>query len=158
MGKLSLIQAEIIVDTALEARRANGGMPLSVAVLDDGGHIKLLKREDGATLFRADIAIGKAWGAIAMGVSSRMIGQVAQQNPGFVAALNVAAQGKILPNPGGVLIRDASSGEVLGAVGVSGDLPDRDEAFAIAAVNAAGLAPEPASPTLHNHGDRSREG
>jgi len=158
MGKLSLNQAEIIVNTALDARRAAGGMPLSVAVLDDGGHIKLLKREDGATLFRADIAIGKAWGAIAMGVSSRMIGQVAQQNPGFVAALNVAAQGKILPNPGGVLIRDASSGEVLGAVGVSGDLPDRDEAFAIAAVNAAGLAPEPASPTLHNHGDRSREG
>ena len=144
MTKLMLEQAERIANETLAAGSAANGRPLAVAVLDDGGHMKLMKRQDGAGLFRPDIAAGKAWGAVAMGAPSRMIGMISQQHPQFVAALTTLSGGRILPNPGGVLIRDAS-GEVIGAVGVSGDSADRDEAFAIAGIKAAGLTPDPAS-------------
>ena len=139
--KLTLAQAEAVADASLEAAREAGAPPLAVAVLDDGGHLKLLKREDAAGLLRADIAIGKAWGAVAMQVPSRTIAAVARDNPQFVGALTTLSGGRILPNPGGVLIRSAS-GEILGAIGVSGDSPDRDEGFAIAGIASAGLRSE----------------
>lgn len=142
MPKLSLAQAEAITEAILKAAKAAGGPPLAVAVLDDGGHLKLLKREDGAGLLRSDIAVGKAWGAVAMQVPSRTIAGVSRENPQFVAALTTLSGGRVLPNPGGVLIRSAE-GELLGAAGVSGDAPDRDEAFAIAGIVSAGLRSEP---------------
>ena len=145
MSELALVDAQKIVALTLEHKTAAGGRPVAVAVLDSSGHVKVLVREDGATMFRTDIALGKAWGAVAIGAPSRMIAEVAQQNPSFVGALAAASGGKIIPNPGGVLIRDGD-GKILGAVGISGDLPDRDEAFAIAGITAAGLIADPAAP------------
>ncbi len=147
MSELALVDAQRIVALTLEHKAAAGGKPLAVALLDGSGHVKVLVREDGASMFRTDIAFGKAWGAIAMGASSRMIAQVAQANPNFVSALAVASGGRIIPNPGGVLIRDRG-GVILGAVGISGDAPDRDEAFAIGGVSAAGWIPDPVSPAI----------
>jgi uncharacterized protein GlcG (DUF336 family) len=146
MPKLTLEQADAIANAALKAGHAAQAKPLTIAILDDGGHLKLLKREDRSTMFRCEIAIGKAWGAVAMGAPSRMIAQFSQQNPNFVASLNVASGGKFIPNPGGVLILDPTSGEVIGSVGVSGGSPDEDEAFAIAGVKSASLNPVPAEP------------
>ena len=137
MAKLTLKLAEKIAAKVLERSRAAGGKPLAIAILDDAGHVKLLVREDGASMFRNDIALGKAWGAVAMGASSRVIAQVAQQNPNFVNALVTASNGRLVPNPGGVLIRDG--GEIIGAVGISGDMADRDESFAAAGIETAGL-------------------
>jgi uncharacterized protein GlcG (DUF336 family) len=111
---------------------------LTVAVLDAGGHLITLQREDGASLLRPQIAIGKAWGAIALGKGSRLLAQDAQQRPAFFAALNSLGQGSVVPVPGGVLIRD-QDGSVLGAVGISGDLSDVDEQCAIRAIETQGL-------------------
>ena len=145
MSELRLVDAQKIVTLTLQHRTTAGGKPLAVAVLDSAGHLKALAREDGASMFRTDIAVGKAWGAVAVGAPSRMIAQVAQQNPSFVGALAVASSGKLIPTPGGVLIRDPS-GKIIGAVGVSGDVADRDEAFAIEGITAAGLVADPAAP------------
>lgn len=135
---LTLHAADKIVSGALkEARRLNL-KPLAVAVLDAGGHLIALKREDGASFFRPEIAIGKAWGAIAMGHSGRELNERAKANPSFLQALAVASGGKLLPQTGGVLIF-GEDGERLGAVGISGDSGDNDEACAIAGVNAAGF-------------------
>ena len=142
MAKLTLAEAENIIDAALRAARAAAAPPLCVAVLDEGGHLKLLKREDGAALLRPDIAIGKAWGAVAMQVPSRTIAAVSRDNPQFIAALAALSGGRVLPNPGGVLVR-GPDGEVLGAVGISGDSPERDEAFAIAGISSAGHRSDP---------------
>ena len=111
---------------------------MTIAVLDSGGHLVTLQREDGASLLRPQIAIGKAWGAIALGKGSRLLALDAQQRPAFIAALNSLGQGSVVPAPGGVLIRD-QDGNVLGAVGISGDLSDVDEQCAITAIEAAGL-------------------
>jgi uncharacterized protein GlcG (DUF336 family) len=111
---------------------------LTVAVLDAGGHLITLQREDGASLLRPQVAIGKAWGAIALGKGSRLLALDAQQRPAFIAALNSLGQGSVVPAPGGVLIRD-HAGNVLGAVGISGDLSDVDEQCAITAIEALGL-------------------
>lgn len=143
MTKLTLAIAEAVAEEVLKAARAAGGAPLAVAVLDEGGHLKLLKREDGTAPLRPDIAIGKAWGAVAMQVPSRTIAHVSNQNPQFVAALTTLSGGRILPNAGGVLIRN-EAGELLGAAGVSGDTPDNDEAFAIQGIKTAGLQSDPA--------------
>jgi uncharacterized protein GlcG (DUF336 family) len=145
MNEIGLADAQRIVAATLARKNAAAGKPLAVAVVDDAGNIKVVVREDGATMFRTDIAFGKAWGAVAMGAPSRTIAEVAQRSPNFVAALAAASGGKIIPVPGGVLIRD-SNGKMLGAVGVSGDSSDRDEAFAIAGVAAAGLQPDPDTP------------
>jgi len=107
-------------------------------VLDGGGHLVTLQREDGASLLRPQIAIGKAWGAIALGKGSRLLALDAQQRPAFVAALNSLGQGSVVPAPGGVLIRD-QAGKVIGAIGITGDTSDIDEQCAISAVEALGL-------------------
>ena len=138
MRPLTLDLASAIADTALRSARNAALKPITVVVLDAGGHDVVLKREDGSGILRVDIARGKAWGALGMGLGSRELGRRAEQNPRFYAALAAASGGRVIPNPGGVLIRN-SARDVLGAVGISGDQADRDEACAIAGISGAGL-------------------
>ncbi|UZE22330.1 heme-binding protein [Pseudomonas sp. B21-056] len=138
MSALTLNVAVNLAGRALVAGREINAAPLTVAVLDSGGHLIALQREDGASLLRPQIAIGKAWGAIALGKGSRLLAQDAQQRPAFIAALNSLGQGSVVPVPGGVLIKD-QQGRVLGAIGISGDLSDVDEQVAVRAVEAVGL-------------------
>ena len=120
MATLTLEQASRIVDTALARGREHRMLRLTVAVLDAGGHLVALKREDGSGILRPQIALGKAWGALGMGFSSRLIRDRLTDRPTFVTALATASEGRFVPVPGGVLIR-AGDGEVVGAVGISGD-------------------------------------
>lgn len=138
MAKLTLAQANRIIEAALAKARETKVKPLAVAVLDDGGHVKALQREDEASMFRNDVAIGKAWAAVGMGVSSRTLLQRAKDNPQFFGALAATAQGKFLPQTGAVLIKDPE-GNVIGAAGASGGTGDEDEAVCIAGILAAGL-------------------
>ena len=142
---LTLAQASIIVDKALEKGRELGFKPLTVAVLDTGGHLTALKREDGSSLLRPEIAMGKAWGTLGMGFGGREFARRAGANPVFLQALMAASGGRIVPVPGGVLIRDAA-GEIIGSVGISGDTSDKDEACAVHGVSSAGLAPDTGDP------------
>jgi uncharacterized protein GlcG (DUF336 family) len=135
---VTLAQASIIVDVALKKGRETSCAPLTVAVLDAGGHLVAFKREDKSGILRYDIAYGKAWGALGMGFGSRELSERAGKNPVFFGALAVIAQGRFVPVPGGVLIKDAA-GAVLGAVGISGDTSDKDEVCAVAGIEAAGL-------------------
>jgi uncharacterized protein GlcG (DUF336 family) len=134
----TLAQAEAIASATLEHGRAVGAAPLTVAVLDAGGHLVTLRREDGSGILRPQIAQAKAWGALGMGFSSREIGRRAEAQPVFFAALAAVADGRFAPAAGGILVRDAA-GALLGAVGVSGDVSDVDEDCALAGVAAAGL-------------------
>ena len=136
--KLTLENASIIVDKTLEKARELKIRPLCVAVLDEGGHLKALKREDGASILRPQIAIGKAWGAVGMGESSRELGQRLKDRPTFLNSLSDLSDGKVVPVAGGVLILEDNS--IIGAVGVSGGTSDEDEACAIEGIRAAGLA------------------
>lgn len=134
---MNLELAEKIADGTLAAGRRDQCEPLAVVVLDTGGHDVVVKREDGCGILRVDIARGKAWGPLGMGLGSRTLAKRAEGNPRFFAALAATSMGRVVPNPGGVLIRD-SAGTIVGAVGVSGDTSDRDEACAIDAIRAAG--------------------
>ena len=138
MSALTLKVAVNLANQAIAAGRQIAAAPLTIAVLDSGGHLITLQREDGASLLRPQIAIGKAWGAIALGKGSRLLALDAQQRPAFIAALNSLGQGSVVPAPGGVLIRD-QAGRVLGAVGITGDTSDIDEQCAISAIEAEGL-------------------
>ncbi len=142
---LPLASAERIGDGSLAAAHAAGLLPLAVAVLDAGGNVILVKRQDGAGVLRTDIAIGKAWGALGMGIASRTIRDRLKDRPAFQAALAAAAQGRFVPVPGGVLVRN-QDGAVIGAVGISGDASDKDEYAAIMGVRAAGLKSHPEQP------------
>ncbi len=142
MSTVTLAQASTIVDAALKKGRETNSAPLTVAVLDPGGHLVAFKREDKSGILRFDIAFGKAWGALGMGFGSRALFGRAAQNPGFFTALAAASGGRLVANPGGVLIRDAA-GDVIGCVGISGDTSDRDELCAIAGIEAAGLKADP---------------
>ncbi|MFC3215553.1 GlcG/HbpS family heme-binding protein [Novosphingobium panipatense] len=137
---ITLNQSRSIVAAARAEGRELQLNPLTVAVLDAGGHLVALEREDGAAFGRPEIAAGKAAGALAMGLPSRRLGDMAAERPQFMAALSAAWQGRLIPAAGGVLIRDAD-GTLLGAVGVSGDLSDKDEEVAMAGIAAAGLVP-----------------
>ena len=150
---LPLAAANRIIERALEAGRAADMKPLTVAVLDAGGHPVALQREDGAGILRPEIATGKAWGALGMGESSRALGARLGERVAFQAALAAASGGRFVAVPGGVLIRDAA-GAVIGAVGVSGDSSEKDEYCAIEGIRAAGLTPEPAEPDPNWQGDR----
>jgi uncharacterized protein GlcG (DUF336 family) len=141
MSLLTLKQAEIIIDKALEKARQMKLPALAVVVLDDAGHIKAVKREDGASMFRVDVGQGKAWGAVAMSCSSRALANRAKQNPNFFLTLSATAQGKFLPQQGGVLIRD-NAGNIVGAVGISGASGDEDEQCGAHGVEQAGLKPD----------------
>ena len=138
MNVLNLQTATAISARALAVGREISAAPLTVAVLDAGGHLISLQREDGASLLRPQIAIGKAWGAMALGKDSRLIAADAQQRPAFIGAVNNLADGKLVPAPGGVLIRN-EQGEVIGAVGITGDTSDIDEQCAISALESLGL-------------------
>lgn len=139
MDSLTLAQAQQIMAGALAHARAARYKPMGLAVLDEAGHLKAFVREDGASMFRFEVALAKAWGAVGMGVSSRTLAQRAQDNPNFFMALAATAHGKFLPQTGAVLIRNAA-GQVLGAVGASGGTGDEDEAICIAGVQSAGLS------------------
>ena len=142
MARLTLKQANTIIEHALAKARDQNAPAIAVVVIDDGGHVKAVQREDKASMFRVDIGLGKAWGSVAMDEGSRGLAKRAKGNPGFFNALAVASGGRLLPNPGGVLIRNAD-GDILGAVGISGDTGANDEIFAIAGIQAAGLIAEP---------------
>ena len=138
--KLTLDKANVIADQTLAKARDAKYRPMCVAVLDEGGHLKVLKREDAASILRPDIAIGKAWGAVGMGESSRSLSERLKERPAFLGALSVMSQGKVVPVAGGVLVMDGADGnEVIGAVGVSGGSAEEDEACAIAGIKAAGF-------------------
>ena len=138
MTTLTLAQANRILAGALEASRQAGYKPMAVVVLDASGHLKAAQREDGASMFRVDVASGKAWAAVGMDASSRTLAQRAKDNPNFFVALAATAHGRFLPQTGAVLIK-AADGAVLGSVGASGGSGDEDEAICIAGVLAAGL-------------------
>jgi uncharacterized protein GlcG (DUF336 family) len=138
MADLTLETARKILDVALAKGVEKKLKPLVVAVLDARGCIKALAAQDGTSLLRSEIAHGKAYGALAMGMGSRALFQRAQEQAYFVSAVNTLARGALVPVPGGVLIQDGS-GALLGAVGVSGDTSDNDEICAIAGIEAAGL-------------------
>ena len=138
MNGISLEQARKIIAAAL-AKGVNDGMkPLSVVVLDAGGHTTAFERQDGASAMRFKIAHGKAYGCIAMGLGARALYERVQKQPYFLDAMNALADGALVPVPGGALIRD-TDGNLLGAVGVTGDNSDNDELCAIAGIEAAGL-------------------
>ncbi len=145
-SKLTLSAASTIIDVALAKGLEVGLLPLTVAVLDSGGNIIALKREDESGIMRPQIAIGKAWGSLGMGVSSRTLRDRLVDRPTFLNALATLSGGRLVPVPGGVLVR-TSAGEILGAVGISGDASDKDEFCAIAAVEAAGFQPDPVRPS-----------
>lgn len=142
MAILKLAQASAIIDAAIAEGRKRHFAPLAVAVLDPGGHLIAFKREDGAGFARFDIAYGKAWGALGMGFGTRELAERAAKFPTFVAALSATTQGRMIPSPGGVLIVGADK-EVVGAVGISGDIGDNDEVSAIAGIEAVGLSAIP---------------
>ncbi|HET8877888.1 MAG TPA: heme-binding protein [Arthrobacter sp.] len=135
---LTLETARTIIDKALAEGEEHGFKPLTVVVLDAGGHVTAAARQDGASNNRFEIAQGKAYGALALGMGSRSIMERAEQQAYFIAAATAALGGRLIPVPGGVLVRD-SDGAVVGAVGISGDSSDNDEAAAAAAITAAGL-------------------
>ena len=139
MTTLTLAQANLIIDAALKRARELGYLPMAVVVLDDAGHVKAAQREDGASMFRIDVATGKAWGAVGMGVPSRVLSDRAKTNPNFFVALAATSGGRFLPQPGAVLIK-SKDGRVLGAVGASGGTGDEDEAICAWGVEAAGLS------------------
>jgi uncharacterized protein GlcG (DUF336 family) len=146
MTSLTLAQASTIADAALAEGRKLKLAPLTVAVLDAGGHLVAFKREDGSGILRFDIAFGKAWGTLGMGFGSRQIAERAAKGPAFFAAIAAASGGRIVPVPGGVLIRGRDNA-VIGAVGISGDASDKDEACAMAGIAAAGFTADPGAAT-----------
>jgi uncharacterized protein GlcG (DUF336 family) len=138
MHNITLAIADAIADAALQKGRAMGFAPLTVAILDSGGHIKVVKREDESSIMRADIAIGKAWGALGMGFGGRELARRAEKVPTFFTALNAMSGGRVVPVAGGVLIR-TPEGRIIGAVGISGDTSDNDEICAVHAIVTANL-------------------
>lgn len=139
MSVLTLKKSNQIIHSALTTARRLNCKPLTVVVLDENGSIKAMQREDGATPLKYDIAIAKAWGAVNMGMSSRSLAVMAEQRPAFMNALVDIAGGKVMPVPGGVLIRDEDN-NILGAVGISGDISDQDERSAVAGIKEAGFS------------------
>ena len=139
---VTLAQASTIVDAVLKKARELKQMPQTVVVLDSGGHVVAAKREDGSGIIRFEVAVGKAYGALGMGWGSRTMMERAAQNPNFLTSVVAASEGRLVPNPGGVLIRDGG-GNVIGAVGISGDTGDNDEIIAVAGIEAAGLKADP---------------
>lgn len=145
---LNLAAANRLIDVALAHGRAGGLAPLCVAVLDAGGHVIALQREDGASILRPQIATAKARGSLSMGFGGRELARRAAANPAFIGALAALAGGDMLPVPGGVLVRTAD-GALIGAVGISGDLSDKDEACAIAGIVSVGLVADVGVQELH---------
>lgn len=138
MKELTLAQANRLIELALQGSNEAHYAPMAVVVLDSSGCVKAVQRQDGASMFRVDVATAKAWGAIGIGVSSRTLAERAKDNPNFFVALAATSNGRFLAQPGAVLIKDAD-GTVLGAVGASGGTGDEDEAICAAGVAGAGF-------------------
>jgi uncharacterized protein GlcG (DUF336 family) len=138
MARLTLQQANRIIEQAIVKGRENKVKPLGVVVLDDSGYLVAAQRDDGASMFRLDVAKGKAWASVAMGASSRALAKRAKDNPNFFVTLAATAEGKFLPQPGGVLIK-SKDGEILGAAGASGGTGDEDEAACVYGIEQAGF-------------------
>jgi len=136
---LDLEAARTIIAGARAHSREAGFKPLTVVVLDAGGHVVAVEREDGSSMKRFEIGYGKAHGALSLGMGSRSIMGRAEQQPFFIAAVTSAVGGALIPVPGGVLVRDAG-GTLVGAVGVTGDTSENDEAAAVAGIESAGLS------------------
>lgn len=139
---ITLDQARVIVDSGLRYAREHDFPPMTIAVFDAGGMLTAFAREDASSLLRERIARAKALGALNMGVGSRALASRAESHPHFIAAVTTLAEGNVVPVAGGVLIR-AATGDLVGAVGVSGYLPDYDEALAVHATLSASLHPDP---------------
>ena len=135
---ITLDTARTIIAATIKAGRERNLGPLSVIVLDAGSHVKAFEREDGASNMRFAVAHGKAFGALGLGLGSRALMNRAEQQPYFIGSVTAAFGGALIPVPGGVLVRDAG-GALIGAVGVTGDTSDNDEAAAVAGIEAAGL-------------------
>ncbi len=141
MPELSLNQANLLIDEVFAEAARRKLPPLAAAVLDSGGHLRALQRQDGLSFLRADICQAKAWAALALGVDSRQLAERLTSDPlqpGFFQALNGMTNGRIVPLPGGLLLRD-TAGTVIGALGVAGAASDEDEGCALAALRRAGL-------------------
>jgi uncharacterized protein GlcG (DUF336 family) len=139
---ISLETAKSITAGVRAAAKEHGLKPLTVVVLDPGGHVICVEREDGSSNNRFEIAFGKAYGALALGMGSRSLMARAEQQPYFIASAAAAIGGKLVPVPGGVLVKDAA-GVTVGCVGVSGDTSDNDELAALAGIKSASLIPKP---------------
>ena len=137
---LTLEIAQNLIGLALKEGRKLKLMPLTAAVLDAGGHTIAMAREDGASNLRPQVAHGKAYGSLALGIGSRAIFNRAEQQPFFIQSINALADGALVPSPGGVLIK--SDGVIIGAIGVTGDTGDNDEKCAVSAINSAGFKAE----------------
>ncbi len=135
MRTVTLALADPIADATSEAGARRAASPLTVAVLDAGGHVVVMKRSDNSGILRCEIAYGKAWGALGMGLPTRTLGERAKATPSFFAAIAASSEGRLIPVPGGVLLRN-DSGAIIGAVGVSGDTSDIDEECAMEAIAA----------------------
>lgn len=140
---LSLEKAEQIIDSTLAIAKNESLLPITIVVLDSGGRLVAMKSQDGSGLLRFDIAFGKAWGSLGMGISSRLIRDRLSARPQFQNALMAASDGQMVPVPGGVLIED-NKGVTIGAVGISGDTSEKDEYCAITSIHEAGYQSEPA--------------
>lgn len=141
MPNISLTDATRIVDASLAKGRELSLEPLTVFVLDAGGHLVSAKREDDSGILRCELAMGKAYGALGFGLGSRELAKRAQKVPSFISSASDASGGRLVPAPGGVLIRNAD-GKVIGAVGISGDTGENDEVCAVAGIEAVNLSPE----------------
>ncbi|GAA2093777.1 heme-binding protein [Microlunatus panaciterrae] len=141
-GPLTLAQASLIIEQAAAHAIEEAVPPLTVVVVDPSGHLIAAQRQDGASMFRFDVALGKAWAAVAMGTSSRVLAARAEDNPNFFVSLAATGRGRFLPQPGAVLIRD-QDGAVLGAAGASGGTGDQDEMCCAFGVSRAGLVLDP---------------
>jgi uncharacterized protein GlcG (DUF336 family) len=142
---ITLAQADAIADRAPQTGRSLNFQPMTVAVLDAGGHLKVLKRADDSSLLRPDIAIGKAWGALGMGFGGRELARRAEKMPAFFTALNAMSGGRMVPVAGGALMRDPG-GAIVGAIGISGDTSDNDELCLVDAVQSQGLVADTGNP------------
>ena len=138
MAQLTLKQANTIIEKGFAKGREMKIKPLGIVVLDASGHIVSAQREDGASMFRLDVAQGKAWAAVAMGASSKALAKRAKDNPNFFVSLAATANGKFLPQTGAALIKD-KDGTIIGAAGASGGTGEEDEACCVAGIEAAGL-------------------
>jgi uncharacterized protein GlcG (DUF336 family) len=146
MNSITLAQSDAIADFVLQRGRELKFHPLTVAILDAGGHLVVLKRSDHSSLLRPEIATGKAWGALGMGFGARELARRAEKFPNFFTALNAMSGGRMVPVAGGALIRD-ESGAIIGSIGVSGDTSDNDELCLVAGVQAQGLIADTGNPT-----------
>ena len=141
MHRLTLAQANALIDASFAKGADLGFKPLTVTIHDPGGHLIACQRQDGASNMRVKLAGGKACGALALGVSSRTIGEMAVERPHFIASVDTMSEGGMVPAAGGVIVCDAG-GTILGAIGVTGDTSDNDETCALAAIESQGLRPK----------------